>query len=234
MPRHYVANPGRVSQALSRQRLDNALLPQLPRRCLANSQGRPQYAVAIPPCRSRSMVERYRRKKNLLVADPLGGSSWLPELLPDRQDRLSPHNFGLRILRFRIAGIKYLTPVCSPKCNLGSRRTKMPPAAPSYKRGGPRKRRSDGEDWIMGQPLTRFCAPWNPERRRCRRRIGSRARLKAPGTLGGIEVVPGWLEKLERCWGSNPPLSANSAPEWALCLRRRSTAVSVAAGTSIR
>ena len=127
-----------------------------------------------------------------------------------------------------------LTPVCSPKCSLGSRRTKMPRAAPSYKRGGPRKRRSDGEDWIMGQTLTRFCAPWNPERRRCRRRIGSRARLKAPGTLGGIEVVPGWLEKLERCWGSNPSLSANSAPEWALCLRRRSTAVSVAAGNSIR
>jgi hypothetical protein len=99
-----------------------------------------------------------------------------------------------------------LTPVCSPKCSLGSRRTKMPRTAPSYKRGGPRKRRSDGEDWIMGQPLTRFCARWNPERRRCRRRIGSRARLKAPGTLGGIEVVPGWLEKLEGCWGSNPSL----------------------------
>jgi hypothetical protein len=43
-----------------------------------------------------------------------------------------------------------LTPVCSPKCSLGSRRTKMPRAAPSYKRGGPRKRRSGGEDWING------------------------------------------------------------------------------------
>ena len=62
-----------------------------------------------------------------------------------------------------------------------------------------------GEDWIMGPP-TRFCAPWNPERRRCRRRIGSGARYKAPVTLGRIEVGPGWLEKLDRCGGSNSTL----------------------------
>jgi hypothetical protein len=77
-----------------------------------------------------------------------------------------------------------LTPVCSPKCSLGSRRTKMPRAAPSYKRGGPRKRRSDGEDWIMGPSPNRFCARWNLERRRCHRRIGMGARYKAPGTPG--------------------------------------------------
>jgi hypothetical protein len=56
-----------------------------------------------------------------------------------------------------------LTPVCSPKCSIGSRRTKMPRAVPSYKRGGSMKRRSDGEDWIMGPSLNRFCARWNLE-----------------------------------------------------------------------
>jgi hypothetical protein len=77
-----------------------------------------------------------------------------------------------------------LTPVCSPKCSIGIRRTKMPRAAPSYKPGGPRKRRSDGEDWIMDPSMNGFCARSNMEKRPCHRPFGVGARHKAPGTLG--------------------------------------------------